>query len=43
MRRNRRSLDHQPFQADINADPDDGSAVSFENGGHQVSYEKEQA
>jgi uncharacterized protein len=31
------------FQADINADPDDGSAVSFENGGHQVSYEKEQA
>lgn len=30
------------FQADINADPDDGSAVSFENGGFQVSYEKEQ-
>jgi uncharacterized protein len=31
------------FQADINADPDDGSAVSFENGGFQVSYEKEQS
>ena len=31
------------FQADVNADPDDGSAVSFENGGYQVSYEKEQA
>jgi uncharacterized protein len=30
------------FQADINADPDDGSAVSFENGRFQVSYEKEQ-
>jgi uncharacterized protein len=29
------------YQADINADPDDGSAVSFENGGAQVSYEKE--
>jgi uncharacterized protein len=29
------------FQADINADPDDGSAVNFANGGHQVSYEKE--
>lgn len=31
------------FQADINADPNDGSAVQFENGGHQVSYEKEGA
>lgn len=30
------------FQADINADQNDGSAVSFENGGFQVSYEKEQ-
>jgi uncharacterized protein len=30
------------FQADINADPNDGSAVSFENGGFQVSYDKEQ-
>ncbi len=30
------------FQADINADPDDGSAVNFDNGGHQVSYEKVQ-
>jgi uncharacterized protein len=30
------------FQADINADPDDGSAVTFENGGGQVSYEKVQ-
>jgi uncharacterized protein len=29
------------FQADINADPTDGSAVNFANGGHQVSYEKE--
>ena len=31
------------FQADINADQNDGSAVSFENGGFQVSYEKEQS
>jgi len=31
------------FQADITADPDDGSAVNFENGGHQVSYDKVQA
>jgi hypothetical protein len=31
------------FQADINADPNDGTVVSFENGGVQVSYEKEQA
>lgn len=31
------------FQADINADPNDGSVVSFANGGVQVSYEKEQA
>jgi uncharacterized protein len=31
------------FQADINADENDGSAVSFENGGFQVSYEKEQS
>lgn len=31
------------FQPDINADPNDGSAVSFQNGGYQVSYEKEQA
>ncbi len=31
------------FQADITADPDDGSAVNFTNGGHQVSYEKVQA
>ena len=30
------------FQADINADQNDGSAISFENGGFQVSYEKEQ-
>lgn len=30
------------FQADINADQNDGSAVSFENGGFQVSYEKEE-
>ncbi len=30
------------FQPDINADPDDGSAVTFENGGGQVSYEKVQ-
>jgi len=30
------------FQADINADPNDGSAVNFENGGHQVSYDKVQ-
>ena len=30
------------FQADITADPDDGSAVSFANGGHQVSYDKVQ-
>ncbi len=29
------------FEADINANPDDGSAVNFDNGGHQVSYEKE--
>jgi len=29
------------FQDDINASPDDGSAVEFENGGAQVSYEKE--
>ena len=29
------------FQADINAATDDGSAVNFENGGHQVSYDKE--
>jgi hypothetical protein len=28
------------FQPDINASPDDGSAVSFENGGFQVSYER---
>jgi uncharacterized protein len=31
------------LQADINASPDDGSAISFDNGGFQVSYEKEQA
>jgi len=31
------------FQADVNADPNDGTAVSFDNGGYQVSYEKEQA
>lgn len=31
------------FQEDINADPNDGSAVQFENGGVQISYEKEQA
>ena len=31
------------FQADINADPNDGSAISYDNGGYQVSYEKEQA
>jgi len=30
------------FQADITADPDDGSAVNFANGGHQVSYDKVQ-
>jgi uncharacterized protein len=31
------------FQADVNADPNDGTAISFDNGGYQVSYEKEQA
>jgi hypothetical protein len=31
------------FQADVNADPNDGSAVHLENGGFQVSYEKVQA
>jgi len=31
------------FQADINADANDGSAISYDNGGYQVSYEKEQA
>ncbi len=31
------------FQEDINASADDGSAVEFDNGGRQVSYDKEQA
>jgi uncharacterized protein len=32
---------HSRFQENINASPDDGSVVEFENGGVQVSYEKE--
>ena len=31
------------FVEDINENTDDGSAVEFENGGRQVSYEKEQS